>query len=187
MNKPIFIISGPSGVGEDTIIDELKKKLNIDKVVTTTTRDIREGEVDGISYYFISNQEFDEKLDNNQFFEHAVQYNQKKYGVTHQEIKRVQNSQDIGIWKIEYQGVEKAKELLKDDVIAIFISAPLESLERRIRERGGMTEEQISSRMEYSKKWLDHKDLYDYEVPNLDGQLDKAVNQVLEIIKKYIS
>lgn len=187
MNKPIFIISGPSGVGEDTIIDELKKNIHIDKIVTTTTREKRKTEVEGVSYYFISNQQFEDKIKNNQFFEHAVQYNQKKYGVTYQEIERVKNSQDICIWKIEYQGVKKAKKLLKDNVIAIFISAPLSSLEQRIRARGGMTEKQIASRMEYSKKWINHKDLYDYEVPNLDGQLNKAVHEVLEIIKKHSS
>jgi len=185
MQKLIFIISGPSGVGEDTIIDELKKKLVIDKVVTTTTRDMRQNEINGVSYYFINDQEFDKELAEDNFFESAVQYNGKKYGVTHKEIQRVLNSQKIGIWKIEYKGVQKAKELLGDKVIAIFISAPLSSLEQRIRGRGGMTEEQIKDRMEYTKEWIKHKDIYDFEVKNLDGHLKEAVQEVLEIIKNH--
>ncbi len=185
MKKPIFIISGPSGVGEDTIISELKKDLTLDKVVTTTTRDIRSGEEEGIAYYFISEEEFDKKLGNNNFFEHALQQNGKKYGVTHDEINRVKNSDDIAIWKIEWQGVKKAKELLKDDVIAIFITAPLEILEERIRDRGGLSEKQISERMAYSKEWLNHTELYDYTVSNLNGKLQQAVTEVKKIIKKH--
>ena len=185
MKKPIFIISGPSGVGEDTIISELKKELPLDKIVTTTTRDKREGEEEGIAYYFITDSQFDEMLANQNFFEHATQQNGKKYGVTHKEINRVKNGNNIAIWKIEWQGVKKAKELLKDEVVAILITAPLDVLQKRIRDRGGLTEEQIKERMAYSKEWLNHTDLYDYQVPNLNGKLQQAVTAVKQIIKKH--
>lgn len=185
MKKPIFIISGPSGAGEDTIIEALKKDMPIDKIVTTTTRKKRKGEKHGKDYYFLSEQEFDSVLKNNGFFEHATQYNGKQYGVTHKEIQRVINSQKIGIWKIEYQGVIKAKELLGDDVVTIFISVPLDQLKKRIMHRGDMTPQEVEDRMEYSKKWMEHKDIYDYEVDNSDGQLNVAISRIKEIIQKF--
>ena len=180
----LFIISGPSGAGEDSIIESLKKYFPIERVITTTTRAMRPGEISGNQYYFTTLEDFQKRISNEEFIEYANQYNGNFYGVTQQELDRVAQSGKVGIWKIEYQGVISAKKLFPE-IIAIFITVPdLSFLEKRIRLRDNASEEYIKKRMDYSKEWLNYKNIYDYTVINEDGKLDKAVEEVAEIIKK---
>lgn len=179
----IFIISGPSGAGEDSIIDTLVQRFGVERVITTTTRSMRPGEKRGKPYYFISKEEFKERIENNEFFEWALEYNDNYYGVTKDEIARVENCGKIGIWKIEYKGVITAKKLLPG-IIAIFINAPLDIIKQRIKTRSDVDDDYVKERMEYTKEWLKYKHIYDYEVINEQGKLEKAVNKVIDIIKK---
>ena len=178
----IIIISGPSGAGEDSIIDGLGKEIDIERIITTTTRDPREGESDGNPYYFISKEEFKEGIENNKFFEYAKHYNDNYYGVTYDEIERVKSSDKLGIWKIDYKGVVQAKELIPE-VVAIFVTAPNDILEKRIRSRAGVTDEYVADRMTYTEEWLKHTDVYDYEVVNEEGKLDEAIAEVKGVIE----
>lgn len=178
----IFILSGPSGAGEDSIINGLEKQLPIERVKTTTTREPRPGETPGRPYYFISREEFESKLQKGEFIEHARHYNGQLYGVTRAELERVRRSGKIGIWKIEYQGVQTAKKIFPE-ITAIFINAPLDQLENRIRRRDNVDEEYIRERMAYTKEWLKHKAIYDCEVINSDGKLQEAIDAVVKIIK----
>jgi guanylate kinase len=183
MDNNLFIISGPSGSGQDTIIAALAKKIPIKRVITTTTRAMRPKEKEGKPYYFISKEKFKAMIDKNLFFEWAEEYNGNLYGVTKKEIEKVKNCDQIGIWKIEYKGVITAKKLMPA-VIAILINAPLEILEKRIRKRDkGMGEEYIRERMDYTREWLKHKNVYDYEVMNKEGELKETVNKIKKIIK----
>lgn len=181
----IIIISGPSGAGEDSIIDGLGEKLPVERIITTTTRKMRRGDVEGGTYYFISREEFEAGIEAGKFFEWAEQYNGQYYGVTFDEIKRVQESGKIGIWKIEYKGVEQAKELIPG-VKAIFIIAPMDVLEQRIRSREGISDAYVEERMKYTEEWLKHTDMYDYTVENVQGKLDESIDQVQAIIEKEI-
>lgn len=181
----LFIISGPSGAGEDSIIEGLKKYFPIERVVTTTTRVMRSGEIEGVPYYFTTREDFERRLLNGEFVEYARQYNGNLYGVTKQELDRVAQSGKAGIWKIEYQGVISAKKLFPE-IIAIFITVPEFSiLEDRIRRRDHVSEEYIKERADYSKEWMRHADIYDYKVVNEEGKLDKAVKEVAEIIQRH--
>ena len=180
----IFILSGPSGAGEDSIIDGLENILPIERVITTVTRAPRTGESDGHPYYFISLENFQQKIARGEMAEYAQQYNGNFYGVTKEELERIAKLKKIGIWKIDYKGVETAKKMFPD-IIAIFITAPLEILEQRIRTRDHLTETYITERMEYTKEWLNHTDIYDYTVENAQGKLNEAVEQVAAIIKKH--
>lgn len=181
----LFIISGPSGSGQDSIIEGIKKYFPIERVITTTTRAMRPGETPGNPYYFTTLKEFEKRLAKGEFAEHARQYNKNLYGVTRQELDRVVQSEKVGIWKIEYQGVISAKKLFPK-IIAILITVPnLSTLEKRIRHRDNVSEEYIKERMDYSKKWIQHEDVYDYIVVNEEGKLDKAIKEVAEIIKKH--
>ncbi len=183
--KNVFIISGPSGAGEDSIIEGLRDYFPIERIITTTTREKRRGETEGNPYYFISKEEFEEKIKNNCFIEYAYQYNGNIYGVTKEETERVAQSQKIGAWKIEYKGVIQAKKIFPE-VVSILISVPdLKILENRIRRRDGVSEEYLKERMEYTKEWLKHKDIYDYEVINHEGKLDQAIQEVAKIIEKH--
>lgn len=185
--KNVFIISGPSGAGEDSIIEGLKEHFPVERIITTTTREMRKGESQGDPYYFISKNDFEQKITAGGFVEYAQQYNGNLYGVTRDEIERVAKSGKIGTWKIEYKGVMTAKKLFPE-IISIFITVPsLDILEKRIKRRDGVSDEYIRERMEYTKEWMKHKDIYDYEIINHEGKLGEAVEEVSQIIKKHIN
>jgi guanylate kinase len=188
MYSNIFIISGPSGSGQDSVAEGLKKLLPIERVVTSTTREMRDGESHGFPYYFISQKEFKNKLKNDEFAEYAQEYNNQFYGVTKDELKRVADSGKIGIWRIEYQGVITAKKKFPE-IKSIFIAPPsLEVLKKRILKRDpGVSEEFIKERMEYTKGFFKHEDIYDFKVVNEEGKLEETVVKVAEIIKNESS
>lgn len=179
----IFIISGPSGAGEDSVIDGLEKILPIERVITTTTRPKRPEEASGKPYYFISRNNFIKLIKEKKLLEYAEEYNNNYYGVTHDEIDRVKTSGRIGLWKIEYKGVITAKKLMPE-ITAIFIGAPLKVLEKRIRKRDNVTEKLIQERLRYTKEWLKHLDIYDYIIENEEGKLSRTIKQAAEIINE---
>ncbi len=182
--KNLFIISGPSGAGEDSIIEGLRARMPINVAITTTTRAPREGESDGHPYYFVSREAFRAMINRGELAEWAQHYNDNYYGVTHAELERI-CADGIGIWKIDYKGVVHAKKMFPG-IIAIFIMAEsLAALEERIRARGNVSEEYVRERMAYSRQWLQHTDLYDYEVINRTGELDEAIDAVAAIIAKH--
>lgn len=183
--KKIFIISGPSGAGEDSVIKGLEKIMPIEYIVTTTTRPMRPGEVDGKSYYFISREKFKKGIEDGNFIEWAQHYNDNFYGVTRDEISRVARSGKIGIWKIDYKGVESVKKMYPD-IVAIFLISPLEIMAERIRRRDGVAEEYVQERMEYTKEWLKHTDIYDYTVTNEEGKLTETIAKVANIIRNNV-
>lgn len=183
ITKNIVILSGPSGAGEDSIIFGLSKEITLEKIVTTTTRKKRPGEKNGQQYYFIKFEDFKQKIKENKFIEYAQQYNDQYYGVTKDELLRVATSGKIGIWKIDYKGVINAKKMFPG-IKSIFITAPLKELEERIRERSKVSEDYIKERMSYTKKWLKFKDIYDFQITNKNGNLEKSIKKALKYIKQ---
>lgn len=182
MHSNIFILSGPSGAGEDSIIEKLSGIMPIERVITTTTRQMRDGESQGNPYYFISRQEFQSGIEEGKFAEYAQQYNDNLYGVTRKELDRAAETGKIVLWKIEYQGVMSVKKILPK-IKSIFITVPsIDILAERLRRRGGATEAHIAERMEYTKEWMKHADIYDFTVVNEQGKLDEAVEKVRSII-----
>lgn len=183
MHSNIFIISGPSGAGEDSIIEGLSQFIPLERIVTTTTRERRESDPDN-AYYFISKEAFEEGIKNGEFAEYAKQYNGNIYGVTKAELDRVSQSDAIGVWKMEYQGVMTVKKLFPE-IQSILITVPsLDILEARIRRRSHVTDEYIKERMEYTKEWLKHTDIYDHTIVNEEGKLAESVQQALAIIQQ---
>lgn len=182
---PIVIISGPSGAGEDSIIEKLAERIPIERVITTSTREMRPGESEGHPYHFISKEDFGKGVKEDKFFEYAEEYNGHWYGVTFDELKRVEETGKVGVWKIEYKGVQKAKEIIPN-ILAIFIDAPLDVLESRIRRRDNASDEYVQERMAYTLEWLKYKDIYDTEVINEEGKLDEAVDEAEDIIRKHL-
>lgn len=181
-DEKIIIISGPSGAGEDAVIEGLiKKKWPLERVITTITRAPRLGESQGRPYYFVARDKYEQMLRDGEFFEHAQHYNGNYYGVTFAEIERIKRSGRIGIWKIDYQGVAAAKKLIPG-IKAIFIIAPLDILEKRIRRRSGMTDAYVAERMAYTRAWLKHVGIYDYTVVNEEGKLAETIEEVGRII-----
>ena len=188
MASKIFIISGPSGAGEDSVIDGLKKYFEIERVVTSTTRSMRAGEEQGRPYYFLSAEEFEKKIENNELAEWAREYNDNLYGATKNELERVANSGRIGIWKIEYKGVITVKNKFPD-IKSIYVAPPsLDILRQRILRRNPeASAEFIKERMDYTEEWMKHEGIYSYKVVNEEGKLEDTIQKVADIIRKEIA
>jgi len=180
----IVIISGPSGAGEDSVIEGLRAFTTVNRAITTSTREMREGEKDGDPYYFISRDEFLARIENGEMIEWARQYNDNLYGVTREELERVNALDGIGVWKLEYQGVITAKEKFPEVVSILLMAESLAILEQRIRNRAVVTDAFVAERMAYTKEWLKHTDIYDYTVINKQGHLDETIEEVVDILRK---
>ncbi len=180
----IFIISGPSGAGEDSVINGLKKIFPIEKIITTTTREMRPEEQEGKDYYFVTKKIFQDKIKNKEFFEWAEEDNGQLYGGTLAEIERVKNSGKIGIWKIDYKGVVAAKKLLPQ-AISILLYIPLKTIKKRLENRGVHNKKFINSRLQYAQGWFDNEKIFNYKVENVENKLEETIKKVANIIKKY--
>lgn len=187
MASNVFIISGPSGVGEDSVIEGLRQHFQIERVITTTTRSMREGESQGKPYYFVNQEEFKNKIDRDELAEYAKEYNDNFYGVTRDELERVKSSGKIGLWKIEYKGVITAKDKFPE-IKSIYIAPPsLEILKQRILKRNpDVSEEYLAERMDYTKEWMNHENVYSFKVVNEEGRLEETIAKVAEIIRENI-
>ncbi|MFH1564353.1 MAG: guanylate kinase [bacterium] len=185
MNNRLFIISGPSGAGEDTVIKGLKKHFKIIRVVTTVTREKRKGEKQGEPYYFISKEKFEDGIKKREFAEYADVYG-FLYGTTFKELERVEKecekNNKIGFWKIDWQGVKTVKKQLPNIISILIEPLSIKSLEKRLIKRGQDSLPVIQKRLVAAKIWLKHKDIYDYRVLNRDGKIDEAVEKIAKII-----
>ena len=180
----IFIISGPSGAGEDSVIKGLKDYIDFDKVVNTTTREMRPEDQEGVSYYFISKDEFLAGIGESKFFEYVLEDNGNYYGGTYAELERIKKATKPVIWKMEYKGVSIAKKILPE-AKSIFIHIPYELIETRLARRGD-SKEVIRRRLEYAKGWYENENLFDYKVTNEEGKLAETIEKVAEIIKQNL-
>ena len=177
----LFVLSGPSGVGKDTLLKELlKRDLRITKCVTYTTRPPRPGEVDGVDYKFLSLAEFEELKRNDAFLEWAEVggnfYATPKDFV----VKKLAEGEDI-ILKIDVQGAMRVKELFPEAIL-IFIAPPsLEALAERMRKRGS-PEEEIKRRLEIASREMEMARNYQFFLVNND--LEETLEKLYEIIKR---
>lgn len=187
IRKTVFsIISGPSGAGEDSVIEGLKKKIKLERVITVVTRKKRRGEKKGKPYYFVSIPKFKKMIEGGEFVEWAKVYGDYR-GSTKKEIARLKKKKILALWKIDFQGVEIVKKKMPE-VISIFIYPPSEEvLEGRLIKRGQDSLEVIRKRRAFTRKWLNHKKNYDYVVVNRENKLVKTINEVLGILMENIS
>ncbi len=181
----LVIISGPSGAGEDSIIEGLiKQGLPIERAITTVTRDMREGESEGNPYYFIDDATFTERIAQDAFAEWAEVYGVKR-GLSKEELERLTKQKDrIGVIKVDWQGVQTIKKIVPDVLAILVATEDIDDMVERGIKRGKDTKEAILSRVDFSKEWLTHRDIYDYEVMNADGKLDQAIQNTIDILKK---
>ena len=180
----LIIFSGPSGVGKGTVKEVLmqKEELNLHYSVSCTTRAPRNGEIDGVHYYFISQSDFDQMVKEDAFLEYA-QFVGNSYGTPKAKVEEMLNEGKNVLLEIEMQGalqvIEKCPEAL-----SIFLLPPsMEELERRIRGRGTESDEVIAKRLEKAKKEISMQDHYQYHVVNDDVQ--KAASEIAEIILNH--
>lgn len=179
----IFLISSPSGGGEDSVIQGLKKCLRFKRVVTTVTRPMFKGEKQGKPYYFVSVKKFKGMLKKNEFIEWAHVYGNYR-GCAKNEIQRLLGQNLPIIWKVDWQGVITIKKQFPK-ALAIFISPPsYKILEKRLLARGRDTRKEIQRRKKFTQEWLKKKHLYDFVALNREGRLKETVKKVCGIIKK---
>lgn len=186
MFKNVFIISGAAGSGKDSIIEKLGTILPIERVVTTTTRSMRPSEKEGAPYYFVSREVFEQKKVSHEFIEYSINENGESYGITKKELERVTSHGSIAIIRVDWKGVVTVKRLFPE-IPALYIAAPIDVLEKRLRLRDAGKEEQyFEERMAYTREWLKHLDIYDYTIENEEGKIDEAVEKVRAIIETHL-
>lgn len=184
MKKGLLIVfSGPSGVGKGTILKEVMKdeSLKLTYSVSMTTRKPRDGEVDGINYFFVSKEGFEKAIDNHELLEYAT-YVDNYYGTPKNFVEKKREEGMNVVLEIDLQGAKQVMARAQD-ALSIFIEPPsMEELERRIRGRQSETEETIKKRIEVARNEMAGRELYDYVVCN--DELTKAIEDVKEIIRK---
>lgn len=182
----LFVISGPSAVGKTTIISYLlEKHPDLSRVVTCTTRSIRENEHDGIDYVFMSKEDFKKKMNNNEFAEFSEVYD-NYYGVLLEDIQNSMRKNKVSVLVINWEGFQKVKRSVNNNVVGIFINPPsIEELEKRIRKRNTESENAIQKRLLAARLDIAHSKEYDFYVNNIEVQ--QAANDIFGIIKKVAS
>lgn len=178
----LIILSGPSGVGKGTVVKRLLSEC--DKIclsVSATTREPRAEDTEGVTYFFKTQEEFREMIDNDEFLEWAV-YNGNYYGTPVAPVEeKLSEGYDV-LLEIDVQGAIKVMKK-RTDKLSIFIAPPdIETLRERLKGRGSETEEDIISRVSAAIAELEMQDLYDYVVVN--NFLDDAVEEVKDILER---
>ena len=179
----LFVISAPSGAGKDKLIKHLRQlRPQIVLSVSATTRAPRRGEVDGISYFFVTREQFCDMIEAGDFLEYA-DFIGEYYGTPKKPIyEYLENGNDV-ILEIEVQGARQVMSL-DPDAVTIFIVPPdMEELERRLRFRGTDTEESLAARLDRARLELEEKEYYNHVVVNDD--INRAVDEILSIIDVY--
>lgn len=181
MNKGrLIVFSAPSGCGKGTMLAEILKDNNFRCSVSTTTRQPRKGEIDGVNYFFISKDEFEQKISNDEFLEHA-EYCENFYGTLKTEVDSYLDKGINVILEIEVQGAMKVREL-RPDALFVFIAPPsVNELRRRLNKRGTETQEVIEKRVAAAVTELPYMDKYDYIIVN--DALEDAVSDFFAVIR----
>lgn len=175
----LIVVSGPSGCGKGTILGSITKEMGISYSVSATTRAMREGEVDGVNYHYITKERFEQLIAEDKVLEYTS-YCGNYYGTLRDEVdSRREQGQDV-LLEIEVEGAANVRRLCPD-AVSIFIAPPsVKELERRLRKRGTETEEVIAERVSQAEREIHSALEYDYIIIN--GELEKAVNDVASVI-----
>ena len=185
----LLIISGPSGVGKGTIVhiledlyQENNKKLYLS--VSATTRNPREGEVDGINYFFITEKEFKKRIKEQDFLEYNIYGTGKYYGTPKSNVLNYLNKGYDVILEIDINGYKQIKENYQD-AVGIFIMPPdINELYNRLKNRNTEDEETIKVRLETAKREIKERDIYDYIIVNENNKSDVAAKEIYDIMNK---
>ena len=181
-NKGVLVVvSAPSGCGKDTIIAEVLKKFDDAFLsVSMTTRAMRPGEVEGVNYYFVSQNEFEDKIDRGEMLEYA-RYGSNYYGTPAGPVRELLEKGKTVILIIEVQGAGNVKRLFSDACTIFIIPPSFRILENRLRGRGTDDDASIIKRLDIARDELARAPEFDYIVEN--DALDEAVEDIITIIK----
>lgn len=179
----LFVVSGPSGVGKGTLVSRvLAERPSIALTVSATTRDPRKGEVPGVSYHYLTEEDFSRRVEEGEFLEWANVHGHR-YGTLRSEAEKPISEGRSVILEIDVQGALNVRENHPDAVL-VFVEAPsMEELERRLRGRGTESEESIQLRLANARREMELAPLYDVRIVNDD--LDEATQRLLAAIEEH--
>ena len=178
----LVVISGPSGVGKDSVIQRMKeRKLAFHYVVTATTRKPRETEQHGVDYFFISHDEFAEMIENDELLEYAIVYNDYK-GIPKEQVRKALASGKDVVMRVDVQGAETIRALSPGALLIFLMTESEEVMVKRLEERKSETREGLKLRIATARKELERIGDFDYLVINREQQLDDTVDKIIAII-----
>lgn len=180
----IFVITAPSGTGKTTIIKKILPHLkNVSFSISATTRKQRPGEIDGVDYFFISKEKFEEEIKNDAFVEWQNFYD--NYYGTHKKIIEETIAQGRNILlDVEVKGALNLKEIFPESTLIFILPPSIEELEKRLGTRNTENEKDLQKRIQRAKMELSHKDKFDYFVPN--DNLENASEELKSLINDLI-
>ena len=179
----VVVISGPSGVGKDVIIDQMiaSKRLGFHFVVTTTTRSPRQGEQEGINHNFVSVEHFKHLIQSNKLLEWAQVYD-NYYGVPKTQVRDALAAGNHVVIRVDVQGAKRLREIIPESLLIFILPPSLDVLRVHLEKRGVDTENEMNNRLIAATQEITQADLFDFAVINKENQVDEAVNRVIEII-----
>jgi guanylate kinase len=180
----VFVITGPSGVGKGTVIRALRERLpQLELSVSATTRAPRPGEVDGVDYWFLSEEEFDDRLAAGDFLEHA-RYSGARYGTLRSEVERRAASGHPVVLEIEVQGARQVRRAMPQ-AVQVFLAPPsFETLRERLVGRGTDSPDEVDQRLRVATQELEARQEFAYVVEN--DAFDRAVDELAAIVEREL-
>ena len=178
----LIVISGPSGVGKDTVVMHMKERgMPFHFVVTANTRPKRENEVHGVDYFFVSKEEFARMIEENELIEYAVVYGDYK-GIPKQQVREALESGKDVVMRLDVQGAETVRKLAPEALLIFLTTGSEDELVNRLKARKTETQEELALRIATARKELKRVDAFDYVVLNHEDRLDETVDNVQAII-----
>jgi guanylate kinase len=179
----LVVISGPSGVGKDTVIQRMKEReLPFHFVVTATTRPARPDEVHGVDYFFLSSDEFARMIETDELLEYAIVYNDYK-GIPKEQVRQALASGKDVLMRIDVQGAATIREISPEAVLVFLTTQNETELVNRLKARKSETPEGLNLRIATARKEFKRIREFDYVVVNRDDKLDETVDKILAIIQ----
>jgi guanylate kinase len=183
----IIILTAPSGAGKTSITRHLLQAFpgQLTFSISAATRPARGSEKNGIDYYFISQEDFNIKIREEEFIEWEMVYEGKYYGTLKSELQRIWNRQQVPLLDIDVKGAIHVKQQFPNTSLSLFIEPPsVEELKRRLSARGTDTEEAILARLNKATYELSFKNHFDFEILNDD--FEKACRQAEDLVKNFL-
>jgi guanylate kinase len=186
MNKKIIIITAPSGAGKTSITHYLLNNIpQLSFSISAATRQPRANEKNGIDYYFLSVEDFKNKINENAFIEWEMVYEGKYYGTLKQEIERIWNEEKTPLLDIDVKGALHVKQQFVNNSLSLFIEPPsIEELKKRLQSRGTETAETLAARINKAEYEISFKQHFDKIIVN--DKLHHACGEAEKVIKKFL-
>ncbi|AYP68310.1 guanylate kinase [Bacillus phage vB_BcoS-136] len=181
-DKKIFLITAPSGTGKTTVAQKLQKLGLWNECISHTSRPMRDGEIDGVTYYFKDKSEMHDMIENEEFAEY-VTYDGHKYGITHKEIERVMTKGKHVFIIVEHDGYRQVKALYPD-AVGIFLYMSKEDCLANMLLRGDNLERAMKRISTYDEE-MKNRDKYDYVLKNVRGKIHELESMLHAIVRSY--